>query len=374
MSEALERRHEVTRITCLVHQRLDARVTDCLRALGARTVLLENARCVRQRVRPHAFGLPGSRVELDNAPVEIFRTTVPQPAAARVLRALADAVDLRTPGRGAVYAQDLVELSPQEPPSIEPDSGMPGDLLRDFTLITAILSLPGRGQELAGIALKLGVAVPVVSLGEGTGLRDRMGLLRVTIPPEKELVHLMVPSHDAQGLQRLLIEEGRLDRPGGGFLYQTPVRAGIADPLVRIGRQEHAATMEQVIAAVDELKKGTEWRKRFVGFDRREGAAGRPVQAYREITFVCTEGRSPDLVRAAMRAGAQGATVSQVRRLSFSESEGGLAARERGVLCVPRAQEQAVVEALQRATSTCPDPMCRLQILDASGVFSHMRR
>ncbi len=374
MSDLMDNARDVTRITCMVHQQLDESVVEKLRGLGTHTVLLENARCVRQHVRSRLWGLPGFKVDLMDAPMEIFRTTVPRESALRVMRELAEAVDLQTPGRGSVYAQDIREISRSVPPEIEPAPGDLGGILRDLTLITVILSRSGSGEALARIALKLGAGVPVVSLGTGTGLRDRLGLLRITIPPEKELIHLMVPTHDAAGVQRLLVEEGRINRPGGGFLYQTRIRAGIVDPLVRIGRQEHAASIEQIIAAMDELQRGTSWRKRFAEADFANREVGRPPSRHREIVFVCPEGRSRDYARTAIRVGAPGATVARVRCLSFSDVEGGVAARERGILCVPALQEEAVLNALCEEAASGDDNLCRLQSLEVPGVFFHNPR
>ncbi len=373
MDDFPETKHEVSRITCMVHQRLGKKVTDCLAALGAQSVLAESARCVRQRMRARVLGLPGLRVDLTDAPMEIFRTTVPRASALRVICELTSAVNLRTPGRGAVYAQDVLETGRLNFPDIAPETDCPKIVLRDLTLITGILSMAGSGDLLAGIALKLGAAVPVISLGTGTGIRDRLGLLRITIPPEKELVHLMVPAHDAAGLQRLLIEEGRLDRPSGGFLYQTPIRAGVVDPLMRIGRQEHAASMEQVIGAIDDLKKGTAWRKRFLGLEPSAQDAGRVMRNHREFVFVCTEGQTDGFVNAAMSVGATGATTARVRHLSFNGFEGGSAACEQGILCVPAAIESAVMDTLCHHANACEDPAFRLQITDAPIVFSHQR-
>lgn len=374
MTEIPEQARNVTRITCMVHQRLGSRVSECFRALGALGVLVENARCVRQRERARIWPFAGVRVELDLAPMEIFRTTISRDATAAVIRKLVEAADLDTPGRGAVFAQDIVEIGGLEPPAMEIESEFPGSVLHDLALITGILSRSGSGEALARIALKLGAAVPVIGLGTGTGIRDRLGLLRITVPPEKDVVHLMVPAHDAADLQRLLIEEGRLDRPGGGFLYETPVRAGVVDTLVRMGHQEHAASIEQIIAAVDNLKKGTSWRKRFAGIeDRRATADRRRRSKFREVIFVCAEGRAEDLVHAAMRAGAPGATIARVRCLTFSDVEGGVAARERGVLCVPHTLEQPVLEALRGVMEDGPDPVCRIQAVDAPAVFSHQR-
>ena len=213
-----------------------------------------------------------------------------------------------------------------------------------------------------------------MGLGIGTGIRDRLGLLRITISPEKEMVYLMVPGHDANGLQRLLIEEGHVDRPGGGFLYQTPVQTGIVDPLLRIGRQEHAASIEQIIAAIDDLKKSTAWRKRFFGVEDISGNGTAASFSHREITFFCHEEMGDSLVEAAMQAGAAGATVSRVRTSYMQGSEAGRSVScERGILCVPAAMEKPLLQALSETAAAGPEKSWVLQSVPAASVFTHKR-
>lgn len=371
MDKFLETKREVSRITCMVHQRLSGDVTDCFRTLGLQSVLVQGGRCVRQQMRRRFAGLPGLRMSLTEAPVDIFRATVPRASTERVISQLAATAQLHIPGHGSVYAQDVCEIGRCDPLDISSDADGRGIVLRDMTLLTGISSIAGHRNSLASIALKLGAAVPVISLVSGTGIRDRLGLLRITIPPEKELIHLVVPAHDAAGLQRLLIEEGRLNRPGGGFLYQTPIRAGVVDSLMRIGQQDHAATMEQLIAAVDDLKKGTAWRKRFLGMESSAEFAGQSMRNHREIVFICAERQTSAFVRAAMSAGAAAATTARLQRHCFCDADDGVAACERGILCVPAAMESPVVDALCEAAESCNDPVFRLQLIDAPVVFSH---
>ncbi len=378
MSGIYEGAQNAARITCMTHQLLGGRIAACFAELGASTVLSENARCMRQRVRKRAFGLPGNVVEYDDAPMEIFRTTVRREAVPAVMQALTAAGDLSTPGRGTLFAQDVIEYRDSELPVMEATaSAVTPGLLRDLRLLSCILSTASGGDLLGRVALQLGACVPVISLGTGTGIRDRLGLLRVTIPPEKQIVSLMVPSHDAAGIQRLLIEEARLNRPGGGFLYQTPVRQGVADALLRIGQQTHAASIEQIIAAVDELKDGTSWRKRFAGIDeKRVRAAYGRSGSFVEISFVCMEGRADGLIRAAMNAGAGGVTTSRLRCLGGTtdgDSAAGAAARLRGMLCVPAALRERVLKALCDTIERDEDgtATCRLQVLEAPSVYAY---
>lgn len=362
---------KLTKITLIVHQGLGNQVMEILPALGINYAFVENARCVRQNMNQSFFGLPSLKFELSDAATEIFRMTVASDTAPGVLCCLIEKLELKTPGRGAVFSQDIDELSCNGENDVKLQEAKQDRLLSDLMLITGIQSKHGSGQTLFKVALKLGVGVPVVGLGTGTGIRDRMGLLRVTISPEKELVYLMVPAHDAQGLQSLLIEEGHLDRPGGGFLYQTPIRAGMVDPLIRIGRQEHAASIEQIIAAIDDLKKSTAWRKRFFGMEKV--SSNQVNFTHREISFFCREGSGDSFVEAAMQAGAGGATVSRLRLLQFKEGLDRSVPFEHGVLCVTDSLEQPVLDKLREAGEKSKDTDWSLHSLLAASIFTYKR-
>ncbi len=365
---------EAARITLMTHHDLSGKVIELFTSLGISTLLVENARCVRQNVNPGLFGFSGLRFDFSDAASEIYRLTVSRETAAPLLCRLIESLDLKTPGRGAIYAQDLLEVGCQTLPVISVEPARSECLLNELTLITGIQTKSGGGENLYKVALKLGAGVPVVGIGIGTGIRDRLGLLRITISPEKELVYLMVPGHDANGLQRLLIEEGHIDRPGGGFLYQTPISGGIVDPLLRIGRQEHAASIEQIIAAIDDLKKSTAWRKRFFGVDDNHGNGGPTTFTHREISFFCHEGQGDNFVQAAMRAGAAGATMSRVRTLYLQgEDAGRHVSCEHGILCVSEDMEMPVLQALGDITDTCPEKDWLLQSVPATSVFTYKR-
>lgn len=371
---------EAARITCCVHQRLAAKAAAALDAANIPDILVQSARCVRQQVHPRAWLLPGFATSLNDSPTEIFRITCRRENAESIMESLVTAVDLSASGRGSVYAQHIEDCGShfQEvdaPPAgtRPPQNGNRG-LLHDFSLITAILSGTGTENLFVREALELRAGVPVVSLGTGTGIRDRLGLLRITIPPEKEIVQLVVPSHDADGILRLLIETARMDRPGAGFLYRTPVHLGKIDPMVRIGQQAHAASIEQIIAAVDELKNGTAWRQRFRAADRLRHDEGTRIQRhYREVSFVCAEGGADALVRAAMQAGAGAATVSRVRCLRSESGTAVNGAREQGTMIVPAATATVITKALLATAPQDGENDLRIQILDAPAVFFHQR-
>ena len=366
---------ELCRITCSVHQRLSPRVIDRLREIGVRSVLVENGRTVRLRRNRRRSGVGRKSVRLEDSPVELFRFSVPPEHAQPTIRSLIDAAEMDVPGRGAVFAQGVTEyvaldaarlgFANLETPAVE------APMLRDLSLITCVLSTSGGGENLARLALELGTGVPIVTLGTGTGMRDRLGLLRITVPPEKELVHLLVPAIDAEGVIRQLVEEGKLNRPGRGFVYSAAVQAGVLDTRLQIGPHEHAASIEQVVAAIDELKVGTAWRRRFPGLD--QSGHFRLTRNHSEVVFVCSEERSGIFVDAAMRAGARGATTTRVRRLRKDEAGVGDAARERCIITVPSPIRDTVVGRILEAHEGDRDGLDFLETLPAPVAYTFQR-
>jgi len=365
------------RITCMAHHALAARLTDVAGELNLAGGWIETARVVRQRIGLRHPRLPVRDIQIDDAPMDTIHVTVPPSVADRVASALIEAGDLQTPGRGQILLQDVkvcvrTDEIP-EPEAMAAERTATAGLMRGMVLLTCIASQAGSGELLARIALKLGAGLPVVSRGIGTGIRDRLGLLRITIPPEKEIVRLVLPAHDADGIERLLVEEARLDRPGGGFLYQTGVRACRLDPLLRIGRQGHAASMEQIIAALDDLKGGTAWRKHVAGFGESPTAwSKRVLNHFHELVFCCADGHSEGLVADALAVGAGGATIAPGRTLRPGEREGQ--AVETVMLCVPDALLDAVLNAIHAAAASRDERALRCEIMPACGVFSYQSR
>jgi nitrogen regulatory protein PII len=156
-----------------------------------------------------------------------------------------------------------------------------------------------------------GLAAPVVTYGTGMGLREKLGPLRITIPADKDVLHLVVSRQDAQVAFDFMTDVARLHQPGRGFIYISPVRFGVINSRIYRGEVRHVASMEQVIAAIDTLKRDTGWRKKTtLPRARRERGYLRDLVSY---TILGAESRVEELVRAALDAGAGGATVSALR-------------------------------------------------------------
>ena len=127
----------------------------------------------------------------------------------------------------------------------------------------------GQGNTVARIALDTGTCVPAIHFGTGTGVRDKMGLLRITIPPEKEIIHAFPTTHEADHILEMMIDAGRLDQPGSGFIYSFPIKKGLVNTRVSRGEQRHAASIEQIVTALDHMKGNTEWRRRRTVVEKR---------------------------------------------------------------------------------------------------------
>lgn len=353
----------VTRITCQVPRLLSPAVLSALEGTVLLAGFVQPGRIVQLRERKRLFLNPVT--DLEESPYEIFHLFFPPGLEQGLLERIVTRAGLEAPGRGSVYSERLEQVLPESiregPPApatraaraaraAAPPAGSRRrfPLLGDLAGIGCILPR-GLGDPVARIALELGTCVPAITFGTGTGLRDRLGLLRIAIPAEKELVTLAVPAHDAQEVARLLIEEARLAQPGRGFVYLYPIGNGLLNLRVRVGGQRHAASIDQLIAAVDALWGGTRWRGRFTA--QRRAALRRAPGFQRDLlrlTLVCREGGTDRLVRAAVDAGAGGATTERVSQIGAAP--GAVPAGwEQTTLVIQAGRRERVLDALAGA-------------------------
>ena len=365
------------RITCEVDKSLSARALGALDTLGLALAQVHARRAVALSERAALPFLPPTlRVEED--PLEVFEVYLPRVQAHAAVQAWARALGLFTPGRGAVYAEDVELLNP---PGIDfgatsvaaPEAEQqPGERLSNLVLINCVVQR-GYGNGLARCAIESGSNLPSINFGTGTGVRDRLGLLRIAIPAEKEIVSLLIDPHDAPAMLNVLIDAGRLDLAGRGFIGAYPVRVGVANPRSSRGLQRHSASMDQVIAALDELKAGTRWRQR-AGVD--EAGPRRPrhwLTGLVNVTLNCNEGNAERLVATAMGAGAGGATITKARLFSprggeFSASP----AREIVDLGIGPEKLDQLVEALRGAGAFEAETACLVETKPLPTAFTYV--
>jgi hypothetical protein len=347
-------RTEVSKITCAVDARLSHAIDSALGDMAIPEAFIQRGKQLSFLERSRLFGL-GSRVDLSESRTELYRFYVPTVLESAAARRVAEAADLYLPGRGTLFAESVEILSSAEPvfdpvriASSCPDSDC-GKPLENHAVLCCIVQR-GMGEALARTALEMGLCVPIVSYGEGMGLRNKLGLLRITIPVDKEILYFVVPERDADLMESVAVHKARLDRPGQGFIYRFNVRAYAINLRIRGGTRSHAASMEQVISALDVLRGSSEWRRFATTKTARKGkervsADGGLVC----LSLTAEEGSVGACVRVAMEAGAGGATLVPLARRRYDglQETDPANARESCDLIVNRALSDPILGAIE---------------------------
>ena len=384
------RRVELTRVTVQINHRLTHELYETLRELNVGGYYVEQSRMVLLHERKRRSRMFVTTISLDDSPAERVSFCVGADHAARIAAVLSTRFRFHLGGRGTLRQEVVQSYVSSESSgastgeatgdeghtegSGRTPAGLPG-FRRGLTGITFILSSSTTGNLVAKTALELGVCVPYISLGVGTGVRDRLGLLRITIPADKEIVELVAPDHDAEGILNLIVQECKLDQPGRGFAYLYPVSEATLSPRLRIGRQEHAASVEQIIHAIDELRGETQWRTRYAAPTHRDRAV-RLRRDQREISITCSENRTDDFVATAVRLGVGGATTARVRALGADTqtTPGAIVAQERTTMVVPEGLVGTIVQGLSADGLFAPESSGRIDVAEVRGAYSYPGR
>lgn len=258
--------------------------------------------------------------------------------------------DLTLPGRGSVYSEEVDLISHFDFRNNSFLKDKVESFVRKPSPLTGICCIVQRGEanKIARVALDMGTGVPSVSFGNGTGIRDKLGLLRIAIPAQKEMIHLALSPHDAETVTRMMIRAGELDRPGKGFMYQFPIRKGWLDTKITDGLRRHVASVEQIIATLDEMKGDMDWRRhsnsQMLMIDTQYF-----ISDLIDITILCNEGYGYSISKEAMNNGASGATISRMKQffLDGVKPEKMSVAREACTICIPEKNLDGFVNFLQ---------------------------
>ena len=252
--------------------------------------------------------------------VDVLTFYLPKELEEIVMKSIVKNMNLDLPGRGSVLSRDVTlhnglvdELLCSVNQSVLPTKE---DLAQVslFDNLTQILCTTSKGlaDELSKVLLHLGV-VPTVTNATGTGLRDQLGLLRITIPREKEMLSIVVGPNEAASIMDKMITWAKLDRPGRGFIWQVPVNKGLVNFKISQRRYGQAASTEQIIAAIDSIKGDFNWRQ---GGTILSGQTQRNYYSGTQLIIQVREGASRQIVRSIMKIGISGATVQPLRSLS----------------------------------------------------------
>jgi hypothetical protein len=151
----------------------------------------------------------------------------------------------------------------------------------------------------------------------------------MTKGPEKEFVWCVVDKSEADNVFAEMARAGRITEPGRGFMYSIPVDAGIVNVSSVVSSSAHAATMEQVIAALDELKGDKDWR----GSAEGDGGKAKALKStfLKDLTgLYCIVPRDhySDVYDAILEAGAPGVSTNFGVMLDADAGEGDQAQNE----------------------------------------------
>ncbi len=95
-------------------------------------------------------------------------------------------------------------------------------VLTNVALITCIVQR-GIADDIIAAAREAGAQGATVHYAKGTGIRERLGILGVAVEVEKEVINIVVSSEQADKVFEKIYTAGRLDTPGMGMVYITPL-------------------------------------------------------------------------------------------------------------------------------------------------------
>lgn len=95
-------------------------------------------------------------------------------------------------------------------------------VLTDVSLITAVVQR-GKADELVAAAQEVGAQGASIHYSHGRGVRERLGILGLAIEAEKETIHIIVSSDQANRVFERIYTAGDFDTPGMGIMWVTPV-------------------------------------------------------------------------------------------------------------------------------------------------------
>lgn len=95
-------------------------------------------------------------------------------------------------------------------------------VLTDVALITCIVQR-GMADTIVDAAQDAGAQGATVYYARGSGVRERLGVLGLTVEAEKEVIMIVVASDQVDRIFESMYVAGKLDTPGMGFIYVSPL-------------------------------------------------------------------------------------------------------------------------------------------------------
>ena len=87
-------------------------------------------------------------------------------------------------------------------------------------MITCIVEM-GSAEKVLEAAKNSGAQGATINYARGTGIREKLGLLGVTIDEQKEVIRMIVSKDQSQHIFDTMYIAGQLDMPGKGIMFMT---------------------------------------------------------------------------------------------------------------------------------------------------------
>jgi hypothetical protein len=355
-------------IICVADINITGALDQCLAEMALPEVFVQRA---KQMSLEDKHGFLGRQVtNLEESRAVIYRIYIPSVYETGLVNRIIDATDLKMGGRGCIIVQHIDNYHSNHlsfiTEKLDKLCGRSGRVAqKEHALISCIVPR-GEGDALAEALLELGICVPIIFYGTGVGLRDRLGLLRITVPIEKEVIWFIVPAADAILVEKIIIPRAGLDIPGKGFMYTMYIHAPVVNLRVRHGKRIHAATMEQIIAALDEVRGSSDWRR--FGSKKHDAASRNRSSSTRALFFIGEEEEVEIFRKVAIENGARGATLNELELRSYAAKTQEAAKKSHSrLLCdivTTRTVEEGIMEQIAKTDLLSGDRHCGLKTFD----------
>ena len=93
-------------------------------------------------------------------------------------------------------------------------------VLTDVSMITCVVQR-GKAEAVVEAAQDAGAQGATIHFGNGSGVRERLGLLGIAVDVEKEVITILVGDDQLDRIFERMYFAAELDLPGAGIIYVT---------------------------------------------------------------------------------------------------------------------------------------------------------
>ncbi len=93
-------------------------------------------------------------------------------------------------------------------------------VLTDVSMITCVVQR-GKAEAVVEAAQDAGAQGATIHFGNGSGVRERLGLLGIAVDVEKEIITILVGDDQLDRIFERMYFAAELDLPGAGIIYVT---------------------------------------------------------------------------------------------------------------------------------------------------------